>query len=46
MTVREFLEHMDGAGLTVTDWDEMPEFLAQVGVTLDTNVNDFQWTAN
>lgn len=45
MKVKDLLEHLDGAGLTITDYGEMPPFLAQAGLTLDTELNEAQWTA-
>jgi hypothetical protein len=40
MRVRELLDHLDGAGLTMTDWDEMGTALAQAGLTLETSLNE------
>jgi hypothetical protein len=44
MRVKDFLEHLDGAGLTITDWDQMSPALAEAGLTLETNLNEAQWT--
>jgi hypothetical protein len=45
MRVRELLKHLNGAGLTISDWDEMEPALAEVGLTLETSLNEAQWTA-
>jgi hypothetical protein len=45
MKVKDLLEHLEGAGLTITDWNEMPPALTEVGLTLETNLNEAQWTA-
>jgi hypothetical protein len=43
MTVRELLEHLDGAGLTITDWDETGSALAEAGLALESNLAEAQW---
>jgi hypothetical protein len=45
MKVKNLLEHLEGAGLTITDWDEMQPALTEIGLTLETNLNEAQWTA-
>lgn len=45
MKVKELLEHLDGAGLSVTDWNEVDRHLAQAGIGLGSELNEAQWTA-
>ena len=44
MKVKDLLEHLDGAGISVTDWAELDRPLAEAGVTLATELNEAQWT--
>jgi hypothetical protein len=40
MTVKEMLEHLDGAGLSIADWTEMVPALAQLGLGPETKLNE------
>ena len=44
MRVRELVQHLDGAGMTITDWNELKPALTEVGLSPETSLIEAQWT--